>query len=129
MGTTDRLQSWRWNDDGNILTGRLLDVRTAPSKFREGQLVTILDVELDTGDKRSVWCDSYGLRQFVEVSMPKAGDRVLIERTGKREFTTKSGEQRSMWEWRTEILPTATSDLPAAEPAPAAPVADEDIPF
>lgn len=127
MSTNERLASWRWNDDGNIITGTVLEVRTAPSKFREGALVTILDVELEGGDRRSVWCDAYGLRRFIEVSMPRAGDAIRIERTGKKEFTTKSGEQRSMWEFESEILPTGGGGLPVTEPAAVS--SDDDIPF
>ena len=129
MSTQTHTPSWKWAEDGDTVRGKVRGLRQVESKFKPGTLVTVMDVEVSPGDTRSVWMDSYGLRRFIEVSMPAVGDRVVIQRTGKKEFQTKSGETRSMWEYATDLLPPEASDLPVAEPPPAPAVDDSDIPF
>jgi hypothetical protein len=129
MSTQTHTPSWKWAEDGDTVRGKVRGLRQVESKFKPGTLVTVMDVEVSPGDTRSLWMDSYGLRRFIEVSMPTVGDTVLIQRTGKKEFQTKSGETRSMWEYATEVLPPQANDLPVAEVQAPAVVDDSDIPF
>jgi hypothetical protein len=129
MSTQAHTPSWKWSEDGDTVRGKVRGLRQVESKFKPGTLVTVMDVEVSPGDTRSLWMDSYGLRRFIEVSMPTVGDIVLIQRTGKKEFQTKSGETRSMWEYATEVLPPQANDLPVAEVQAPAVVDDSDIPF
>ena len=130
MSTQAHTPSWKWAEDGDTVRGKVRGLRKVESKFRPGELVTVMDVELSPGDTRSLWMDSYGLRRFVEMSMPTVGDRVVVQRTGKKEFQTKDGETRSMWEYATEVLPPEAGDMPVAATPPPAPVVDDsDIPF
>lgn len=131
MPEFDRLPSWKWATDGDTLTGTVLDVRKVESQFNPGRLVTVIDVNTGNPDvgAKTLWCDSFGLRRFAEVEDPQQGDTVVVQRVGRKEFTTKDGEQRFMWEYHTECHKSPVSDLPVSEPEPVAAGADDDIPF
>lgn len=134
MTTNERTPSWRWADDGDTVTGVMTGVRQVESKFQPGKLVVVIDVDVPQVGVRSVWMESYGLRMFMENDAPEVGDRIVLQRTGKKPFTTKDGEERFMWEFHTERHRQGeqSSDLPFGDPVPPAPVEqtdDADIPF
>lgn len=132
MAQFERLPSWKWDTDGEVLKGTVMDVRRVEDGFNPGKMVTVIDVDTGNPDvgAKSLWCGNYALRRFAEVEMPQAGDAIVVQRLGKKPFTTKDGEERFMWEFTAECERTGgASDLPLSEPEPEAPVSDDDIPF
>lgn len=133
MGTNKYPDSWDWANPnhGERITGMVTDRRNVNTKYGPREVLEIRSEE-HSGTAFTVWCSSKALEDFLADLNPQPGDKVTIARMGKEEWTTKSGEARSMWVFDYGVLTRAGEDAfgnPAPEQAGQPPIADEDIPF
>ena len=145
MSTQPRTPSWKWQDDGDTITGILIGMRWMRQKEEYGGgNIPVLRFQTDNGEY-DVWAsgrmgtygDPTGLWGKLASESPRYGDKVTIRRGDLQPFTTKGGEQRSYREWSVNVERQVSTfadlnkpGLPdAGEQAGQATGGDEDIPF
>lgn len=127
MTTNKYPESWMWDQHGEKIVGIVTDRRVATTKYGPAD---VLEVRSENHEMQpfSVWCTSKALKDFLRDSMVKPGDKVSIHRVGKEAWTSKDGEERSMWVFDAVVL-TSAPDLPVSEPSDESQPASDDIPF
>lgn len=96
-----RPRPWRWDEDGPDVAGTLHGTRRMADRFREGQTVLVLDLDLlDAGERVLVYC-SPPLERMLAGHAPRIGDGIAIRRG---ELVEREGAP-TYRAWECEVVP------------------------
>lgn len=106
-------KSWRWQDDGNLVSGRFLRFEQGMTKDFGAKVILVLDIE---GEERSVWLTTSVLHNRFRDELERrgsgnleVGERIVIER-GADKVESENG--RSYWPHKI-LFPDRPSKSPA----------------
>jgi len=96
-----RPRPWRWDEDGPDVAGTLHGTRRMADRFREGQTVLVLELEvLDAADRVLVYC-SPPLERMLAGHAPRVGDGIAI----RRGDLVKREDAPTYRAWECEVVP------------------------
>lgn len=110
-----RPRSWKWDEDGPDVAGTLEGTRRMADRFREGESVLVLELQLvDEPERVLVYC-SRPLERMIAGHSPRRGDGIAIRRG---DLVDREGG-RAFRRWTVEVVPQDGAPIATrGEPGP-----------